>query len=132
MKSCCLGIPRGETTYIEDEVDDQRRIIPCLYTMSRPLHGSHLYRVIRLLPEFRGASPRNSSKNEELHPSSHGNGGKLEATSPRREIEAMAVSENGRNMKPLIGKSVLLVEDNGTLSRVLTKILQTIGASVQA
>ncbi|KAH6794168.1 hypothetical protein C2S52_004645 [Perilla frutescens var. hirtella] len=102
----------------EEKDDDNKRITiippPCDHILSRPLHGSHLYRVLGLLPEFEEET--RSSPQERWN-----------------EVEATNDEEGGSsgNDMPLTGKNVLVVEDDKTLCMLSTTILHKLGATTQ-
>ncbi|KAL1535043.1 hypothetical protein AAHA92_31143 [Salvia divinorum] len=111
----------------ESEVmDDENRIPASHHILSRPLHGSYLYRILQLLPEFR------PSRNKEIHSLPEDCLVEHEATSVANEIEVVVVSENDQvgDNKALNGKNVLLVEDDRTLCMLATTILQKLGATL--
>ncbi|XP_074337425.1 histidine kinase CKI1-like [Apium graveolens] len=92
--------------------------------ISKPFHGSRLYQVLNLLPEFGGDTlevnpmASTSPRRPEASPSS--------ATSPPlQKIEIKEID------KILSGKKVLLAEDEPLLQRVATAVLSRLGATVE-
>ncbi|KAK1371001.1 Casein kinase i family protein [Heracleum sosnowskyi] len=92
--------------------------------ISRPFHGSRLYQVLKLLPEFGGEIL------EANLPAS---------TSPPRPIASppptfnlpLNSSEITEVDEPLRGKKVLVVEDEPLLQRIATAILSKLGATIE-
>lgn len=85
--------------------------------ISRPFHGTHLIKAIKLLPEFGGSS---MVKNES---------GKLEEIASSGETVVAEIREEVLDeVKPLSGKRVLLVEDSAVLSRFAKSVLLALGA----
>ncbi|XP_076957108.1 histidine kinase CKI1-like [Bidens hawaiensis] len=73
-----------------------------------PLHGSHLYSLIDMLPEFGDRIPRTPP---------HRN-----RSTPERQVERQEITRISPNMSPLRGKKVLLVEDNSTQQMIAKRM----------
>ncbi|KAI3414396.1 RING-CH-type domain-containing protein [Psidium guajava] len=89
--------------------------------MSKPFHGTHLLRVIRLLPEFRGSLQRRPSeqvKERRVH--------NAEATKPLAEETG-----NTSREKPLSGKRVMVVDDSDIMRKLALRNLSNLGAMVR-
>ncbi|GER49464.1 histidine kinase 1 plant [Striga asiatica] len=110
---------------------DEKMIVRlCDHVLSRPLHGSHLYRVLGLLPEFGGSSLLGGKTQitEDIHFYSK------ERKIQTAEVKIVRAPENeveSIEKKPLEGKNVLVVEDDNTLRMLSTKILGKLGANIQ-
>lgn len=122
------------------ELEDKQMTPPCDHILSKPLHGSHLFRVLGLLPEFGGAFQSNFSEGktevtEEIHCSSQESGIQLEVRTTivqKNDFEQMVIHKTdgeGSN-KPLNGKNVLVVEDDRTLCMLSTTMLHKLGATI--
>lgn len=88
---------------------NEKQLPPSDVIMPMPLHGSRLYSLIDLLPEFRDRSPCTPP---------HGN-----PCTPGRQVEAQEISRISPSCRsPLRGKKVLLVEDNSTQQMIAKRI----------
>ncbi|KAH7838082.1 hypothetical protein Vadar_021823 [Vaccinium darrowii] len=104
--------------------------------ISKPFHGSRLYHVIMLLPEFGGtfhgtsASPGKGKQNTECQGSekSYGRGKESLVVQKGVEIEEQGCSE----AKPLGGKRILVAEDNVVLRKVAVANVSGLGAMVES
>ncbi|CDP18239.1 unnamed protein product [Coffea canephora] len=111
------------------DVKEQRPLIPCDYILKKPLHGSGLYGVLRLLPVFHGAFPPESSivKAEALQK------GKI-STDEKQELQEIVIHDPAADQSspnPLKGKSVLVVDDLEVLRRVASTRISKLGARVE-
>ncbi|XP_027109545.2 histidine kinase CKI1-like [Coffea arabica] len=136
------------------DVKEQRPLIPCDYILKKPLHGSGLYGVLRLLPVFHGAFPPESlivkaeavqenegssettvppnrlvkfSSNTELQ------NGKI-STDEKQELQEIVIHDPAADQSspnPLKGKSVLVVDDLEVLRRVASTRISKLGARVE-
>ncbi|XP_074337697.1 histidine kinase CKI1-like [Apium graveolens] len=101
--------------------------------ISQPFHGSRLYQVLKLLPEFGGEMPEAtpaSIHSETLTISSETTTAVNEASTSVFQTRPVASSslEIKEADKPLSGKKVLLVEDEPLLQKIATTILSMLGA----
>lgn len=119
-------ITRGDNSRVTGE---KRSSLPCDYIMSKPLHGSRLYQIVGLLPEFANdplkikASTLPAQENQHLAEVLYSNNG-------NEQLQEIIVHENTddkTSKKPLEGKSVLIVEDNAVLSKIARNILERLG-----
>ncbi|GFP80347.1 histidine kinase cki1 [Phtheirospermum japonicum] len=101
----------------EEPEDEKTMTRLCDHVLTRPLHGSHLYRVLCLLPEFGGVFQTN------LNPI-----GKSQCQTV--EVKTVQVPKNEGGQKPLNGKNILVVEDDITLCMLSTKLLSKLGATI--
>lgn len=93
----------------------------------KPFHGSCLYDVVKLLPEFGGAlSKRASAKVSEATSSSRYH---PQTSRVKNELEHHHVLEGSE--KPLAGKRVLVVEDDHVSRKVATILISRLGATVE-
>ncbi|KAK9292122.1 hypothetical protein L1049_020080 [Liquidambar formosana] len=124
---------------------------PCDQILSKPFHGSRLYQVLGLLPEFGGSFQCNSAKSimgttsqEVLQHSTDPispnelNDAKAELgtssshqNNPLKKIVIHECDEKGNDDKPLSGKKILVVEDQDLLRMVAIATLTKIGADVE-
>ncbi|KAI4329814.1 hypothetical protein MLD38_028158 [Melastoma candidum] len=92
---------------------------PINLVLSKPLHGSYLFEVIKLLPEFAGPMDRRPFM--------------IAAESPAERASQMTSQEikvvNDAN--PLSGKKVLVADDSAINRRIAEKYLKKLGASVE-
>ncbi|KAF8379736.1 hypothetical protein HHK36_029184 [Tetracentron sinense] len=123
--------------------------VPCDHIISKPFHGSRLYQVIGLLPEYEGViqSILSKSKRESamevadlsMDPSSsakHTQVGSKSEISPFRHnhtLKRELIQEDGETSseKPLSGKKILVVEDDRMLRKVAMTIIRRLGAVVE-
>lgn len=119
---------------------EEDKLPPMDLVISKPLHGSRLYNVIGLLPEFGGTIPvtklkeRNTYQTENVLAESssltsrvHGQFKSRHPSTQTGEIQETGVS----NMeKPLHGRKVLIAEDDPTLQRVAARIVSQLGADI--
>ncbi|TYG89969.1 hypothetical protein ES288_A12G145100v1 [Gossypium darwinii] len=140
---------------------DLKRLDPDDEILLQPFHGSRLHRVIKLLPEFENLSQgissssesskhpysktrlRNIQRNDEIQEyisSSDEQYSKQGSSSPtlvytrgrlksKRKNEDSAESSNGE--MPLIGKRILIAEDNKMLSILAITTATQLGADVE-
>ncbi|XP_017636703.1 histidine kinase CKI1-like [Gossypium arboreum] len=140
---------------------DPKRLDPDDEILLQPFHGSRLHRVIKLLPEFGNLSQgissssesskhpysktrlRNTQRNDEIQEyisSSDEQYSKQGSSSPtlvytrgrlksKRKNEDSAESSNGE--MPLIGKRILIAEDNKMLSILAITTATQLGADVE-
>uniref|UniRef100_A0A251T306 histidine kinase n=1 Tax=Helianthus annuus TaxID=4232 RepID=A0A251T306_HELAN len=87
---------------------DQKQLPPSDVIIPMPFHGSRLYSLINLLPEFRYKFPCTQP---------HGN-----PYTPERQVEVEEITRISPNRSPLRGKKVLLVEDNSTQQMIAKRI----------
>lgn len=143
-------IPRRNSRNVEE----QRPLIPCDYILTKPLHGSGLRVVLRLLPEFHGAFPsdplivkaeaaqENEGSSETTVPSnrliklSSNTGLQNCIVSPdeKQQLQEIVIhvpAADERSAEPLKGKSVLVVDDLLSLRKVASTKISKLGAQVE-
>ncbi|KAF3454879.1 hypothetical protein FNV43_RR05327 [Rhamnella rubrinervis] len=93
----------------------------------KPFHGSCLYEVVKILPEFGGAliSKRASAKVAEATSSS-----RYQPQTSRVKYEVEDHHVQGSE-KPLAGKRILVVEDDHVSRKVATILISRLGATVE-
>lgn len=131
---------RSKVVWLENPINsrggEDRPRPPCDYILSKPFHGSRLYKVAGLLPEFgggdqlkvRAAAALGANENNSDHETCQGSQ-KLQL----REIIVHEKATSNDDEKPapvLQGKSVLIVEDDKVLRKVNGSILSKLGAKV--
>uniref|UniRef100_A0A251TGI5 histidine kinase n=1 Tax=Helianthus annuus TaxID=4232 RepID=A0A251TGI5_HELAN len=87
---------------------DEKQLPPSDVIIPMPLHGSRLYSLIDLLPEFRSKFPCTPPR---------GN-----PHTPERQVEVEEITRISPNKSPLRGKKVLLVEDNSMQQMIAKRI----------
>ncbi|KVH94497.1 CheY-like superfamily [Cynara cardunculus var. scolymus] len=104
---------------------DEKKLPPSDIIIPMPLHGSRLYSLIGLLPEFGGkfSSPPNQrqagTKEENHHP-------------PSRQLEVQEIARiSPSSSSPLRGKRVLLAEDDAVQQTIAKKILLKHGVTIE-
>lgn len=122
---------------------NEDKLPPSDIIISKPFHGSRLYQVLKLLPEFGGemteATPP-SINSDTLTIISATNNAADEASNSVSQPRPVASPIFAINLqpdqiveikevdKPLSGKKVLLVEDEALLQRIATAFLSRLGA----
>ncbi|KAK4487332.1 hypothetical protein RD792_006051 [Penstemon davidsonii] len=143
---------RCKVVWLEDPVtrnitkeleDGQISLPPCDHFLSKPFHGSHLYGVLALLPEFAariqpnmlnlGQPPTIGEVHYSSQPfSSSAEGKTLGVPVQDNELDEVVIHKNDEeNNKILNGKNVLVVDDNKVLCTIATKIIQKLGAKTE-
>ena len=90
----------------------------------KPFHGSRLYQVAKLLPEFGGPLLGVSSSSPPRKSPS-----RIHLEVRKSEIQEVGSSSD---QKPLMGKRVLIAEDNMVLCKLATVHVTRLGATVEA
>ncbi|KAA8545238.1 hypothetical protein F0562_020022 [Nyssa sinensis] len=130
------------------EPEENRPTPPCdHHILSKPFHGSHLYKLLGLLPEFGVTYQPNSPRlkiettQEMQHPCDPSTSNELSSTRlqpgisspqakrPLQEIEIHECNELSSE-RPLSGRRVLVVEDIDLLRKLAVTSLRKLGASV--
>ncbi|KAF5199366.1 Histidine kinase cki1 [Thalictrum thalictroides] len=113
-------------------LDEKRRLAKCELIVSNPLHGSRLYEVLKLLPEFGGAPTvqryRLKFTEENLVKQTYVRHDSSTSKSHSRHEIREVVQVSGD--KSLSGVKVLVVDDNLMLRKVAITILENLGATV--
>ncbi|KAI3991238.1 hypothetical protein MKX01_022459 [Papaver californicum] len=119
----------------------RKTILPnlCDHIVNKPFHGSCLYEILRLLPEFRGFIEETSTKS--LHQvgiiGAHGKGNDIasNASSPRFQqvlYQGSSTCSTNQSDKPLSGKKILLVDDETLPRKISLDNLTRLGATVES
>ncbi|CAK9175560.1 unnamed protein product [Ilex paraguariensis] len=126
---------------------DKDKLPPTDLIISKPFHGSRLYQVINLLPEFGGITPvmppkikgENKNHSGKVHTESSTSATKTHLMPRLRYSRAQnlqthqgEIQELGgpSSNKPLSGKKVLVAEENLVLRKVTMTRLYQLGATV--
>ncbi|XP_011088097.1 histidine kinase CKI1-like [Sesamum indicum] len=134
-----LENPLGRNNSTESE--DDKTPPPCDHILSKPFHGSHLHRVLGLLPEFGGTFQPTISEGtttiiQEVHHFSQG----IRIPNPiitvpiqKNEVEQVVIRETNKEsineQLPLNGKNVLVVDDHAIQLKLSTTVLCKLGAT---
>ncbi|KAF9600097.1 hypothetical protein IFM89_002570 [Coptis chinensis] len=114
-------------TNVEARRLDEKKLAKCELIVSKPLHGSRLFQLLKLLPEFGGAITidgyRPNFTEEIAQPSSDPG----PSTGRIQEV----VGSVPRNDNLLAGKKVLVVEDDRMLRKIAIFALKKLGATVE-
>ncbi|KAI3669627.1 hypothetical protein L6452_40930 [Arctium lappa] len=107
---------------------DEKKLPPSDIIIPMPLHGSRLYSLIGLLPEFGGKFPslppytnqrQAGTKEQNHHP-------------PSRQLEIQEIARTSPSIRsPLRGKRVLLAEDDIVQQTITKKILLKHGVTIE-
>ncbi|KAI3864679.1 hypothetical protein MKX03_009199, partial [Papaver bracteatum] len=111
----------------------------CDHIVHKPLHGSCLYEILRLLPEFGSFTDETSTKSLDQVEmiSAHGKGNDIRsnASSPRLQLQVLcegsSTSTTYQSDKPLSGKKILLVDDETLPRKISFYNLTRLGATVE-
>ncbi|KAK4492635.1 hypothetical protein RD792_003453 [Penstemon davidsonii] len=100
--------------------------------MSKPLHGSHLYQAIGLLPKFHGMGPPrrveiNGENVGSFEAGTSGVKGKFSEESSANKNEEIEGPSSG---KPLTGKKLLVADDDLIGRTVATLVAEQLGANI--
>ncbi|KAL0389711.1 UNVERIFIED_CONTAM: Histidine kinase CKI1 [Sesamum calycinum] len=86
----------------------------------RPFHGSRLYETIRFMPEFGGMPPRTGETSHNVGKVTIRNNNTLEAST------SYVVS----NRKPLMGKKILVADDDPIGRKIAASVVSQLGANI--
>lgn len=146
--TCCTvaWLDKPTTRNIHFQGLDEDKLSPYDHIITKPFHGSRLYKVIRLLPEFGGAvlsgfSPQSKKGRGSSGPSSPVYPAHMRSKSkslpyqgqPNQhaaEIEVVHLGPMEGN--PLMGKKVLVAEDNVLLQKLALHNVSALGGTVEA
>ncbi|GJN29469.1 hypothetical protein PR202_gb17695 [Eleusine coracana subsp. coracana] len=117
-------------------LDDLRRFMElgCDLVLQKPMHGSRLYAILRILRELQASEAQNSSQvGPEAAETNHQpeiSGIVLQDVQTDATIEVAAQEQKTEDDKPLAGMHVLLAEDTLVLQTIQKKMLSQLGAIV--
>ncbi|KAK4427609.1 Histidine kinase CKI1 [Sesamum alatum] len=104
--------------------EDSKIPPPCDHILSKPLHGSNLYRLLGLLPEFGGTFQPYVPE---------GNTITTQETTIPNEVEQVVIhetyKERSNEQQPLNGKNVLVVDDDTIQLKLSTTVVRILGAT---
>ncbi|KAK1371776.1 Casein kinase I family protein-like 1 [Heracleum sosnowskyi] len=140
-----VWLDRPGSGYIQLQGLNEDKLPPSDIIISQPFHGSRLYQVLKLLPEFGGEMPEAtppSINSEKLTIISATNSAANEASTSVSQPRPAGSSSFPINLqsqigeikeadKPLSGKKVLLVEDEALLQKIATAVLSKLGANTE-
>ncbi|KAL3653349.1 hypothetical protein CASFOL_003030 [Castilleja foliolosa] len=111
---------------------DEDKLPPSDLVISKPFHGSRLYQVIRLLPEFGGGPPPRrgeTSQNIEKvkHVASRSCVNENSFLDQKSEIEELG---GPNSKKPLMGKKILIADDDAIGRKIATFVVSQLGADI--
>lgn len=124
---------------------DEDKLPPSDLVISKPFHGSRLYQTIQLLPEFGGVPPRRAEGeiSQNLENVQYGNVSTFEASkfdvggrsgvggnisgNEKGEIEEVG---GANSKKPLMGKKIVVVDDDPIGRKIATFVVSQLGAVV--
>ncbi|XP_043710417.1 histidine kinase CKI1-like [Telopea speciosissima] len=131
-----LDKPITGTSHAQGLQED--KLVHYEYVVSKPLHGSRLYQLLRILPEFGGNAKGDLVKPKEelvaqinLDPGPSAGKPYRKSKSQLMQSQHEYYSQEG-NDKPLSGKKVLVAEDVEVLRKVAIAILFRLGATVDS
>ncbi|KAF9607274.1 hypothetical protein IFM89_033481 [Coptis chinensis] len=132
-------------TNVEARRREEKKLARCQLIVSKPLHGTRLYQLLKMLPEFGGATTIEGYKpnftgnigqpSSDPGPSTGRNymksdSGSAPAYSALQELQEIVGSIQRYN-NLLAGKKVLVVEDTWILRKIATRTLKEQGATVE-
>ncbi|KAL0357275.1 UNVERIFIED_CONTAM: Histidine kinase CKI1 [Sesamum calycinum] len=121
--------------------EDDKTPPPYDHILSKPLHGSQLYHVLGLLPEFGGSIQLNNPEDKtimtpEVHHFSQGirySDQVITVPIQKNEVEQVVIHETNKEsineQLPLNGKNVLVVDDHKIQLKLSATVLRKLGAS---
>ncbi|KAL0335444.1 UNVERIFIED_CONTAM: Histidine kinase CKI1 [Sesamum radiatum] len=121
--------------------EDDKTPPPYDHILSKPLHGSQLYHVLGLLPEFGGSIQLNNPEDKTIMtPEVHHFSQEIRysdqvITVPiqKNEVEQVGIHETNKEsineQLPLNGKNVLMVDDHKIQLKLSATVLRKLGAS---
>ncbi|KAK4366198.1 hypothetical protein RND71_014078 [Anisodus tanguticus] len=112
--------------WLDKQGVDEHKLPSTDVVMTKPLHGSRLYHVLGLVPEFGGAILPTITQEIEDDSTSRI---KNQSTTP---IQDVSIDVNGSSSKklPLPGKKILVVEDNGVQLKICKGKVSQLGATI--
>ncbi|KAF8387742.1 hypothetical protein HHK36_026396 [Tetracentron sinense] len=146
LDSRCKVVWLDEPTMrsIHLRVLEEDKLVAFDHIISKPFHGSRLFQVIGLLPEYGGTmqvnlpKPRRETTVQIAEPSTdpsssigHTHIRSKVGLSPSHERVVVHERGNPSSEKPLSGKKVLVAEDDAVLRKVATIHLSRLGARVE-
>ncbi|OVA16806.1 DNA mismatch repair protein MutS [Macleaya cordata] len=137
-----VGLVSSFNTGSKTKVSRNGLLSSCDQVVKKPFHGSCLYEVLRLLPEFGGTIEGHSSKfmdqvdvpsinvvaHRELTDKRSDSKISEPQNSPRLQ-QVLHESSKPSNDKPLNGKKILVVDDNVVSRRMANRWLSLLGAT---
>ncbi|KAL1831133.1 hypothetical protein ACET3Z_000784 [Daucus carota] len=140
-----VWLDRPGSGFIQLQGLNEDKLPPTDIIISKPFHGSRLYHVLKLLPEFGGEMPEPippSVNSDSLTISSATDNAANEAStsaSQQRPVESPSASnlqphqivENRDVDKPLSGMKVLLVDDEPLLRKIAIAVLSSLGVTTE-
>lgn len=122
-KNACFRIVWLGSRCIQLHGLDEKKLPPSDIIIPMPLHGSRLYSLIHLLPEFGGNNiPQHANQHQDRMRKQNGQ-------EEKQEIVRFSIS--GSSSSPLRGKKVLLVEDDCLQQMIGKKILLKLGVNIE-
>ncbi|KAK3131775.1 hypothetical protein QOZ80_6AG0511240 [Eleusine coracana subsp. coracana] len=121
---------------LKTTLDDLRRFMElgCDLVVRKPMHGSRLYAILRILRELQASEAQNSSQvGPEVAGTNHQpeiSGIVLHDVQTDATTEVAAQEQKTEDDKPLAGMHVLLAEDTLVLQTIQKKMLSQLGATV--
>lgn len=123
---CCKIACIADSKVSENDLS-QFRGLPCDLTLRKPIHGSRLHTLFRLIKEL--------EKTEELYVDRAPTNPLPEPPTKKQPEKPCEITEETSstvdNKNPLRGKRVLLVDDDFVIRRVGSKVLLKLGAEVE-
>ncbi|KAK6122906.1 hypothetical protein DH2020_043372 [Rehmannia glutinosa] len=117
------------------------KLPPSDLVISKPFHGSRLYRIIALLPEFGGTQPTRGENVENVQPRNVGSlktstsyvaSKKSGVNGKSYMYQKSEIEEVGgpNNKKPLTGKKILVADDDPIGRKIATFVASQLGANI--
>ncbi|KAK9136709.1 hypothetical protein Sjap_007303 [Stephania japonica] len=131
---CKIVWLRTSITGFESRRIDEKQLAEYEHIITRPLHGFQLCNVLRLLPEFGGASTIQHHRGKPtIDPSSSVQFAGIRSSSEVIELRQSKDSQPATtsHVGPLHGKKILVAEDQQVLRMVAQRILNQLGATTR-
>ncbi|RWW24624.1 hypothetical protein GW17_00011084 [Ensete ventricosum] len=108
--------------------------VPCDLILQKPIHGSRLYLLLRLVQDFGRESEDHilDESNYTMESNKFLANSSILLRSERHADQIFGSKNSLKDEKPLKGMSVLLVEDVSTLRHVATTMLARLGATIKS
>ncbi|KAL2239050.1 UNVERIFIED_CONTAM: Histidine kinase CKI1 [Sesamum indicum] len=121
-KCCCrvVWLDRPDMSNTNFQGVDEDKLPASDLVIKKPFHGSRLYETIRLLPEFGGMPPRTGESSHTV--------GKFNV----RNINTLEASTSYvvGNRKPLMGKKILVADDDLIGRKIAEHVVSQLGANI--
>ncbi|KAK4418058.1 Histidine kinase CKI1 [Sesamum alatum] len=134
---CCtrvVWLDRPDTSSTNFQGLDEDKLPTSDLVITKPFHGSRLYETIRLLPEFGGMPPRRGQTSRDVETINVRNISTLEASTSyeagKSDVKGKFYAESSANRKPLMGKKILVADDDPIGRKIAAFVVSQLGANI--